>query len=138
MELAAVLTSGSVGGITLLTLLAKFLMKTYRTEQLDTATNNSATSAFKRMQEEIDKLSKRCEELENRIDKLRDLELDGAADMATLIVYIRQMPCGNCTAPSGTFAEIEAILERLIARRKEKSDIIKNSASTTPTATTPE
>lgn len=131
LEKAPVYLAYSVTGLTVLMATAKFLMKMIRGDKLDAISTKATVSSYALLEGNIatltlalEKQQKKINDLENRLDMLRDIELEGAADIASLTIYISQMPCGKCGAPADTFAHIEEILKRITDRRKQKQNII--------------
>jgi hypothetical protein len=128
--------AGWTGGAAILsmfgTMFVRFLMKTFRTDRLEAAATGADMNSYNRLQNEITRLEgiivaqqKRTDELEARLDSLRDIELDDVADIATLAVLIAQMPCGRCQSPDDMFKQSQEILTRMNIRKRETQGIIR-------------
>ena len=147
IETAVTYTAGGTLGAALIVWFVRLVMKTYRTDRLEATLSDADQHTVKRLQGEIERLNKemveqrdrfnselaaqrrRTDEVERRLGRLRDIEMAGAADMGMLVAYIESMPCGKCQAPDDTFAHIEEILNRIIARRGEKSALLSKESS---------
>jgi hypothetical protein len=115
----------SFAGMGLLTWLARFLMKSYRTEKLANVVNDADISGYDRLEKEVKRLGRKCAAMEKALKLLCDVEIEGAADMGMLTVHIANMPCGKCGAPSDTFHHINTIIERMVERRKFKMQLLQ-------------
>ena len=132
IEQAAKWAAGGTLSATMLGMVARFLMKTFRTDRLEATLSTADTNTFTRLQSEIQRLEqiiigmqKRTDELEARLDKLRDIELDDVSDIATLTVLINQMPCGKCQDPSIIFRDAREVLGRMNTRKRETQVLIR-------------
>lgn len=132
VETAIKWTGGGAVFATLLGLVVKFLMKTFRTDRLESASTDADLNSYKRLQDEIVRLEKiiavqqaRTDELESRMNSLRDLELDGVVDIAMLAAILAQMPCGACVIDTTIFKQAQDIMKRIIDRRIEKQALMK-------------
>lgn len=132
IEQAAVWTLGTSAAGTLGVMVVRFLMKTFRTDRLEAVSTGADMESYARLQKEITRLEniiivqqRRTDELEDRLNTLRDIELDDVADIATLAVLVAQMPCGRCAAPDDMFSQAKDILVRMNARRRETQVIIR-------------
>ena len=127
------LAGGSVVGIAVLFKLAKFVMQTLRIEKLESTVVAADVASYKRLLEEITrqgielaKQRKLINTLYHKMDSLRELELEGFADLGMLTVHVRNMPCGACGSPDDTFADIEIILKRMMDRRLVKQKLFSD------------
>ena len=115
-------------GMGLVTWLARFLMKSYRTERLANTVTGAEIGSYERIVKEVKWLRRKCEDLEYRIKMVAEVELEGATDVGMLTAYIQNMPCGKCGAPDDTFSHIEEILARMVERRKIKMTLLNTRA----------
>ena len=126
LESAATWTSGAAIMAWLGTMLVRFLTKTFRADRLEAATTGAEVAGYERLQKEIERLARKCEQLEDRLNRLRDSELEDAADIASLSILIQQMPCGKCQyAEEDIFGHAKLILAMMIKRKKETQEAIK-------------
>lgn len=129
IEDATTLTTIVVSSITIFATLARFIAKTLKSNKMDDLNLENTELAFRRLNSEIDKLSERCHKLEHVIEDIRNIEFEGAEDLATLNENVKQMPCRACDAPKNKFQHIQDIVIRMINRRKKKYEIITGGNS---------
>lgn len=133
VETAATWAGAGTVFTVLLGLTVKFLMKTFRTDRLDATTTGAEINTYKRLQEEIIRLEaiivaqqKRTDDLEARLDELRDIELDGQADLAVVTILLQQFPCGqNCKNTTASFDQLKDVVARMNERKKERQALIR-------------
>jgi hypothetical protein len=135
-EEGAAYVVGSTAFVAMLFKFGKYAMQTLRLDKVESTIVQSDIASYKRLLEEIARLKEELQEqreyvrnLEERFDRLRDIELEGAADLGMLMVHIQNMPCGKCSAPAGTFEHIEIILERMMKRRNDKARVFQETAN---------
>lgn len=107
------------------TLLLRFLMKTFRSDRLEAVSSSAEVGSYARLQGEIERLSKKYDELEIRFNAIRDMELEDVADIATLSVLINQMPCGRCGTPDELFQQAHEVLVRMNTRKRMAQTLIR-------------
>lgn len=119
---------------TLVGLVVRFLMKTFRTDRLEAASSTAEISTYQKLQGEISRLEtiiigqqKKLEEMETRLNKLRDIELEDVSDIAMLTVLVAQLPCGSCNAPDAVFQQTQEILAKMHHRKRESQGIIRGT-----------
>lgn len=122
---------GGVGAVGFGTMFIRFLMRSVRADKMEAISVGADTNSYTRLQNEIkrlegiiNRLNTRCESLEARLDRLRDVELADVRDIATISVLVDHMPCGKCLAPSSTFDDIREALERISSRRNSAAALI--------------
>lgn len=133
IEQVASYTGAGAVFATLLGLVIRFLMKTFRTDRLEAATSGAEINTFQRLQSEITRLENiikiqqsRTDELEDRMDKLKEIEFEGQADLAVLSLLATQFPCSNhCENPTEAFDQLRDVILRMNARKAERQGIIK-------------
>jgi hypothetical protein len=108
-----------------MTWLMRFLMKSYRTEKLENAINQTDVGGYERLEKEVKRLGRKCAALELAFKQLMEFELQGAEDMGALAVHVANMPCHTCTSPKDTIDSISIILLRMQERRSEKMRILQ-------------
>lgn len=124
LETASQFTIGGVSILTIGTFLVRALLKMYQGDKLQNRHYESAEVAFARLNKDIERFSSRCEKLETKLDKIRNVELEGASDLASLVMYLKEIPCGKCGNPHDKFDAINDIVSRMIIRRQTKFDIM--------------
>jgi uncharacterized protein YlxW (UPF0749 family) len=120
-----------VGFTTLLTIVIKFIAKTFRTERLEAASMRAELGGFVRLQEEIAELKKssldlnnQIDELERKLNRIREIESDTAADLAILSILITQFPCPKCDHIVEAYDQIKDVVDRMAIRRTARVNII--------------
>jgi hypothetical protein len=123
------------GFLTSVGLIIRFLSRYIREDRKESAETAADISVYKKLQDEISRLEKvittqqtHIETGENKVDALRDLEMDGATDLGALTMIITHMPCHKCANPSDSIAQLQDVVERMNRRRIEKTKIIKGDA----------
>jgi hypothetical protein len=121
---------GIIAGVLALFKTGKNLMKSNDSDKLISTAVNSDITSYKRLLEEIERLSNeltvmrsRTGALERKLELLWGIELDGATDLGLLTAYVQAMPCGQCNAPAGTFNHMTIVLERMANRKKERNAV---------------
>lgn len=113
----------------------RLLIKYFTSNKLKEIEESSDISAYNRLLNEIQRMDliikerdKDIEILENKLEKLRSLELDGAADLGKLSAFIDQFPCSsNCQNPASLFASAQTVMKKINDRKKEKYNIFSDS-----------
>lgn len=125
LEAAVKWSFSGFAGMGLLTWLAKFLMKSYRTEKLANTISDTDIGGYDRLEKEVKRLGRKCAALELAFKQLMDFELQGAEDMGMLHVYVSNMPCHECKSPKDNVEQIQIILLRMAERRAAKMQILQ-------------
>lgn len=114
------------GGTTsagLLALAIRFATRLLKSDKLDALALDAEMSGYIRQQAEIDRLYRKCVELEAQISEMQDglscrreYELANAGDIAVLGMLIDQLPCQKCAEQTESFKLAKLILARISAR----------------------
>jgi hypothetical protein len=133
IESAVSWTGISAFVLSLMTLMVRFVMKTVRTDRLESTVSNADNSSYDRLQNEIKRLEKaisveksRTDELEARLDRLRDMELDDVSDISALFVLLSSN-CSVCPNGLSTHDEMIRILISMKARKVGGMAIIRGT-----------
>lgn len=94
-------------------------------ETLETKTSNQLIIT---MSEQIEALHKRVAELQESINELRNLELEGAGDFGGLEMVINNMPCVNCPTKGDAFMQLFEVINRMGVRRERRMLLLKKGA----------
>lgn len=135
LETAAGWTGISALAMTLGTMLVRFIMKTVRTDRMESIATGADMNSYERLQKEIKRLEdiiatqkSRTDELEARLDRLRDMELDDVADISTLFVLVSNN-CLKCPNSSLVHDQMVEILKSMKARKLGGMAIIRGTHS---------
>lgn len=79
---------------------------------------------IKRLEAIIAALNTRIGTLENNINSLRNLEIDGSADFGALEMIMDSIPCLTCLNQGIAYTQLKSVVARMSQRRVERKKLI--------------
>lgn len=136
LENAGTWVGGGTACAVLLSAVMRFLMKTYRTDRMESTVNAAESSTFERLQREIKRLESIINGKQHRIDliefklcHIRNNEIYDAADISELTVLLRQLPCKGCNNVDA-YVECKSVLARLAKRIRGTHVMLREDSDT--------
>ena len=120
-----------VGSIGVAAVAIRQAFKTFKADQRDDKIIESEIKHIERMGSEIEAKRLLIENLESQLNEIRQIELQGAPDIAIIGVYLEQLKERDCTevdlgkCPALDICEhLEFVYERITQRREQKAQLL--------------